>query len=357
MKTKVFKIFSLILILFLIACTLDEPTPTPTDPPEETQQPEETAPPDTPTPIVIVHEMIPGDPTFLENQLITDCTIGMGVTPTDTNVILSSGCDIWDRNKIERPFDNEPLKTYYQASDISRAQFGYDETWIFAQVITYLSPPYESVPLDGTYGVELDFDLDARGDILILVSQPSSEWAVDGVQVWRDTNADNGGVSPMAAEETNPGDGYDELIFDQGIGEDPDLVWARISPQDPNIVQFAFKKELAGEKQQFSWLAWAGLIDFDPGNFEMVDTFATDELYTVDNTCSWTFNIPLQGLPGQCGVYTKPPKEGQSCPGAPASGCGNAWMGFYWDAAACQCTRCAVGLYWEAATVSCEIFN
>ena len=351
MKPKIFLLSSLIIILILTACGQENSAP------EETQAPEETAPLDTPTPPPIVHEIIPGDPTFLDSQIITDCTVGMGVTPLDVNVLLSEGCDIWERNKIERPFDGEIRKIYNQTSDISKAQFGYDETWIFAQVVTYLSPQYESVPLEGTYGVELDLNLDARGDILILVSKPGSEWDVAGVQVWRDSNLDNGGEIPMAAEETNPGDGYDELVFDQGLGEDPDLVWARISPEDPNIIQFAFKTELAGEKQQFSWLAWAGLIDLTPGNFEFVDTFGEDELYTLDNTCSWTFNVPLQGLPGQCGIYTEPPKEGQSCPGEPALGCGDAWMGFYWDAAACQCTRCELGFYWEASTQSCEKFN
>jgi hypothetical protein len=273
--------------------------------PPEGVVPTPTFTPIPPTPTPIVHTMIPGEPVFLLAQLITDCTIGNGVTVGDT-IILSTGCDRWDYNKIERPF-NDDFQNYTPQTDISRAQIGYDETWFFAQAMTYFGEIVDPQPMNGTYGIELDLNLDGRGDVLVLADQPGDDWDVAGVQVWQDVDATVGADTPVMADDENPDGGYDEMIFDSGLGSDPDLAWARISPDDPNIVQIAFKRNLGGEKdkEQFSWIMWAGLIDFKPTDFDLVDTFTETDVYGVDNTCSWTYGIPLQSLPNQCGVKVK----------------------------------------------------
>jgi hypothetical protein len=321
MKHSQHAYFTLLFVLLLAACG-NEPTPPPTEvyiPPTPTFTP-------IPSPTPIVHTMTPGQPVYLLAQLISDCTVGNGVTVGDkvadsNQVILSTGCDRWDYNKIERPFDNN-FQNYAPQSDISRAQTGYDDNWFFAQVFTYYGEVVDPQPMNGTYGIELDLNLDGRGDILILAAQPGEEWSVAGVQVWRDTDNTVGADTPVMADEGNPNGGYDEMIFDAGVGGDPDLAWARISPTDPNVVQLAFKRSLAGEqdKEQFSWIMWAGLIDFVPQDFDYVDTFPGNELFEVDNTCSWTYGVPLQGLPNQCGfkveadtgcpdIKPKPPAE------------------------------------------------
>jgi hypothetical protein len=290
--------------------------------------------------------MVPEEPIFLIAQLISDCTIGNGVTVGDP-VILSTGCDQWTYNKIERPF-NSNFQDYSPQSDISRAQIGYDETWFFAQVITYYGEVVDPQPMNGTYGIELDTNLDGRGDILILANQPGDEWDVTGVQVWQDIDTTVGADTPVVADEANPDGGYDEMIFDAGVGNDPDLAWARISPDDPNVVQIAFKRALGGEKdkEQFSWVMWAGLIDFVPSDFDLVDTFTRDEIYAFDNTCSWTYGTPLQGLPNQCGIKAKVKKPGGP-PGAtpvvciifrppPAAKCYSGAGKWMWDPNACD---------------------
>jgi hypothetical protein len=140
--------------------------------------------------------------------------------------------------------------------------------------------------------------------ILILAEQPGDEWDVAGVKVWQDIDTTVGADTPVVSDEDNPDGGYDEIIFDAGVGDDPDLAWARISPDDPNVAQIAFKRSLGGEKdeEQFSWVMWAGLIDFTPSDFDLVDTFTETELYAFDNTCAWTYGVQLQGLPNQCGI-------------------------------------------------------
>ncbi|MGD8456334.1 MAG: hypothetical protein PVF83_08125 [Anaerolineales bacterium] len=334
---KISKLFAfLILILvFLTACGKEFP-------------PTEIIPTPTFTSVPITHTLIPGDPIYLLAQLISDCTIGNGVTvaveDTDSEqVILSPGCDRWDYNKIERPFE-DTLTNYTPQSDISKAQIGYDDDWFFAQLFTYYGEVVEPQPMNGTYGIELDRDLDGRGEILILASQPGEEWDVSGVQVWKDNDTTVGAETPVIADEDNPDGGYDEIIFDAGVGDDPDLAWARISPTDPNVVQIAFKRALgtATDKEQFSWIMWAGLIDFVPTDFDYVDTFTRTDVYALDNTCSWTYGVPLQGFPNQCGIQV------EEKPGTPGSGgcvqppapdplqCYGGAGFWFWDANACE---------------------
>ena len=75
--------------------------------------------------------------------------------------------------------------------------------------------------LPGQYGVELDLDRDGRGEWLIRVAAPgSTDWSRQGVQAWTETNGDVGGVAIMTADsKPRGGDGYDELVFDEGKGE------------------------------------------------------------------------------------------------------------------------------------------
>jgi len=42
--------------------------------------------------------------------------------------------------------------------------------------------------MGGNYGVELDLDVDGRGDWLVLASKPTSTWSTLGVRVWQDTD-------------------------------------------------------------------------------------------------------------------------------------------------------------------------
>jgi len=59
------------------------------------------------------------------------------------------------------------------------------------------------------------------------------------------------------------------VIFNQGQGDDTDLAWARIDPQNPNTVDFAFKQSLAGPS--FMWGVWADAGLKNPGKFNYND--------------------------------------------------------------------------------------
>ena len=52
------------------------------------------------------------------------------------------------------------------------------------------------------------------------------------------------------------------LIFDQGVGTDPDMVWARRSLT--KSIEFAFKPTLTDGDVRFAWWAWAFQGTIDP---------------------------------------------------------------------------------------------
>jgi hypothetical protein len=136
---------------------------------------------------------------------------------------------------------------------------------------------------------------------LILASNPSStEWITQGVQVWNDANGDIGGGLATRAEDNLPGgDGYENLSFDQGKGENNDDAWVRVSDQDPKTIMIAFKLALLGNPSSFAMGAWAG-NHLDPSLFDFNDhmthmdagsplpdlyVYPLKKLAEIDNTC------------------------------------------------------------------------
>ena len=178
-----------------------------------------------------------------------------------------------------------------------------------------------------------------RGDYLIQVTDPvAGDWSVAGVRVWKDTNNDVGSYTAFFADEVNTGDGYEELLFDQGLGDDPDLAWARISPDDPYAVQFAFKQRMVGYPL-FEWWVWSSMHQPINTDYDLVDTFDEFDLYYIDNTCAWIYGGNPRPLDNLCG-YTPPelptqkPGGGGPNPTQPPGACqppsGGCPQGGYW---------------------------
>ncbi|MGD8454750.1 MAG: hypothetical protein PVF83_00090 [Anaerolineales bacterium] len=292
--------------------------------------------PPTPTPIptidpygAVEHLVEPGDPVYFPEQSAYDCNTGR-YTPVDSAAVIGLGCNRWDSNLIEIP-QNELKDTYFPYLDIIEQQMGEDDTWYFARYYTYATEDATPLML-ASYGMEIDFEMEGQGDLLILVGDPSDfepgVWTVEGVQVWEDANEDVGAETILYADEGNSGDGYETLLFDQGLGDDPDLAWARLSPEYPGVVEFAIKKsilEMDLEDEVFSWWGWASQVVLEPGKFDYVDSYAEGEMYQIENTCRWVYNAPPFDLPNIC-AYAKPtpapgPKEKESCCYSPQGTC------------------------------------
>ena len=147
----------------------------------------------------------------------------------------------FSRNLFERPFTSETM-VYRPDLDIVLTTLNRTSDFIYVEI--QVKGQHEDGGLQGTYGFELDLDQDGRGDVLVLASNLQSEWSTDGVFAWEDTNNDVGGETPIISDGVE-GNGYNNLVFDEGQGGDADLVWARVSPSNPNAAQLAFKPSLS----------------------------------------------------------------------------------------------------------------
>ncbi|MGD8760453.1 MAG: hypothetical protein PVJ07_09400 [Anaerolineales bacterium] len=296
---------------------LPEPTEEPTEPPlpEPTQTP-------TSTP-EIVHLMMPGEPGA-SSAWATDRS---SIDYADER---RSVAEDFKRNLFERPFTAEVMD--YEASiDLVMVSVDLASPWV------YITLELEGPPPEGAstyYGVEFDLDFNGRGEFLLMGQVPAgTEWTTDMVFIYQDQNGDVGGDYPLVAEDPSPEvDGYEALIFEQGIGVDPDAGWIRRDPDEPNQVQLAIKWETLGSDTHF---AFGGFVDGgmqDPAAYDYNDfhnltiagsPYAESGDYPIkaialfDNTCRWYVgDAPAGGFVGQCSIPTpegcQPPPGG--CP-------------------------------------------
>lgn len=230
----------------------------------------------------------------------------------------ATGGDNFDRNRFERPF-TATVMDYRPDLDIVWSGISADGDWLYFQIQleAAIGPP---TGLFGTYAVEIDLDLDGRGDWWIAVREPESEaWSTDGVRALTDANEDVGGTTPMSADPPpSLGDGYEQLVFDQGSGEDPDAAWARVQYGEQVMVVIAVHSPLLAGDGSFLWGLWADDGVNDPGLLDYSDAFSGQEagspiqaeagypvkaVSAVDNTCRMYFGFaPTGNEPGICVV-------------------------------------------------------
>lgn len=265
-----------------------------------------------PTPTV-THVTIPGSPGGV-NSFMTD---------RSSAALASERRSIGDNFDIlmfERPFTTTTMD-YQGYLDITRGELSAASPWIYVTVSLEQAPPAGST---AWYAVEVDTDIDGRGDFLVVGAAPGrTDWTTDGVQVFRDSNNDVGGANPITANAPpQSGNGYDDRIFDQGQGTDPDLAWIRISPSDPARVQIAFKNAAIGSPDKFVWGVAADDAVKHADWFDYNDHFSPSEagsptsgsslypvkaLASVDNTCRWAYGFtPVGTEPGICPVPPTP---------------------------------------------------
>ena len=241
MKTKTLALFSF-LLLFILACSLPGMTvpsaPTDLDATQNHEveirdavagtqtalalalsQPNATPVPDvataTSTP-TIVHLTNPAEPPNLYESWIIDRDSSSTAPQRAAN-----GGENFDQNLYERPFNAITMDIYYPDLDIKKARLDLGGIWVYVEI--EMANVRQSGGMNGSYGIELDLDVDGRGDWLILASQPQATWSTEGVRVWQDTNNDIGNDFPVSSDPPQSGNGYDQLYFDQGYNPDADI--------------------------------------------------------------------------------------------------------------------------------------
>ncbi len=267
------------------------------------------------------------------------------------------GGDRFSFAQFERPFNADTMDVYFPYLDIQDVLVYQDDTWAYAVITVKGRDANDSLP--GKYALELDVDLDGRGDWFIMASHPaSSDWTTDGVQAWTDANNDVGGNTTGTADKAlSGGDGYETLAFDQGkvLGQDADAAWARLAPNDPNSIQVAAKRSLWGGGAAYLAGLWTGNEDLNPALFDLNDHFTHEQagaalveleyfypikqLSELDNTCRMAVGfVPTGNEFGLCSS-TEP---GACKP--PPGGCTQS--GYKWNSKLCCCS-------WQG-TYSCD---
>lgn len=323
---KINALFSFVLLcgLILSACApRPQPTPTqaaatepPTAPPKATEAPAQATATSAPPPTTAAqpqHTNVPGEPSGKSDVHASDHVV--------ESLAAKQRAFVGDRftdGRFERPFNANTMDIYFPYLDLAKVDFyTSDAIWVYT-VITVAGRDANNA-LPGKYAIELDLNQDGRGEFLILVSQPSSaEWSTQGVQIYKDANGDVGGVRPVLADSAGAsGDGYETLIFDQGQGDDPDAAWVRLTPNDPNSFQVAFKKSLLGGEKTYLAGIWAA-AELNPALFDLNDHFTHEQagdaldslafypikaLSQLDNTCRVAIGFNPSGKePGVCPV-------------------------------------------------------
>jgi len=273
--------------------------------PLATSVPQTPAPQITPT---LAHSLRPVE-SVLVRASIADTISGNTAVQGQAN--QAPGGDEYLFNLYERPFNAKMMDIFFPDLDIRKAELGHETTWMMVTISLY-GLDTTTQTLSAIYRLELDLDLDGRGDWLFEARPPfQTEWSVEGVRVWQDTDNDVGGASPCYADPPQIENSYDLLVFDQGYqNPDPDLAWARFRPGTPPAIQIAFKYALIERDNRFMWGVWADRGVDQPQCYDYHDHFTQEEagspyrtsryypiqlIAEVDNTCRWTYGFDPTG--------------------------------------------------------------
>lgn len=356
MNAKILRNLSFVaLIIFTLACGL----PGSQDAVETEPTPQEISTVIPPTEASINHETIPISLPGLESGQAADF---------DSSIIPGSdyfiGGDRFTYGRLERPFNTQSMDVYYPEIDIVHTMVLQDDTWIYGLIV--LNDVASTKLSEKRYGIELDTDLNGKGDFLILATLPtSSDWTVDGVQIFKDENGDVGGESPYFTDEViAPGDGFEKKIFDSGEGDDTDAAWVRLSADNENTIEFSIKKTAVGEPGAFLINMWAGTNLLDPALFDINDHFTHEEagaadkgleyfypikaVSEIDNSCRMAVGFQPTGQePGLCPTASQ---QAGSEPGAPGgSGKPGIIIRIF-----CIPSSCPADSFWDDGSCSCK---
>jgi len=250
-----------------------------------------------PASVAITHQTIPGNPGSPEvthDEIDTSNTAGQKLALGDS----------FRLGTFERPFTAGTMD-YYGENDLIEVKISKDDDFYYI-VLEIYGPNKDTGILSATYGAEFDTDYDGRGDILLFAKgNGSTEWTIDGVAVYADTDENVGGSRPVVPD-TNDGDGYDQTLFSINDLNDPDAAWQKA---DGDEVYLAIKRSLVGNSR-FYLRAWADSGLADPTKFDYNDAFSeeqagsatkTNSLYPVgqlnlmDSSCWIAYNLEPTG--------------------------------------------------------------
>ena len=308
MKKRIISITLVLFLLILSACGTKQEEPTvevveviSTNTPEPTEIP----------------KLTPGEPRPEAERTLED--VDSSIKAYENRAV--TGDNILN-NLYERPFTSEEMQ-YQPDLNILTTAIVSDDVFIYFTITMDGVDPTTGI-LTGTYGIEFDRSQTGRGDLLVLVTNPGTEWSMENLTVYLSEDESVGGVKPVVAEE-----GYEELGYTvTAVLEGDKVAWARLAPEDSSAVQIAVSRALLSDPEEFLWGAWADGGVQDPSLFDYDDHFGpsaagspinTDPdypvkaLYSLDNTCRLPYGFEAtSGIPGIC-ISIQPVSPGLVC--------------------------------------------
>ncbi len=217
----------------------------------------------------------------------------------------ASGGDEFTNGRFERPFDQE--MNYLPAVDIERAELVRPENeWAYFSI--FLEEPPAVSP--AMYGIQLDLNIDGRGDYLIAFPAPASpEWVEDNIKMNWDSDGDVGGMVINRADPKGfKGSGFEAIRIDTAAGKNKGKIWIRLMEKG---IQIAVHEDILGGKDpRFTWQPFAESQPYPPSQFDLNDYFSPSkagsatagdtnyplkELFGIDNTCKGLSGLTPSG--------------------------------------------------------------
>ncbi len=257
----------------------------------------------------------PGEPPFNVSSWLTDAR-----TPANAKDAYAIAGDDHASNQYERPFTEE--LAYRPDLDILSASLTLDPQWFYVTIQLEGTQTGLETP-DACFGVELDLNLDGRGEFVIWARPPfTTGWTRENLIIYGTSTDMVGGPRPLHSDAPWKGETYDTILFDGRQLSDDNTAWVRVSPADPQNLQIAFSPELFKQPIKFLWNVWADDGIKDPSRFDYNDVFTKKEagspykwdpeyppksIWAVDNTCRAPYGFtPSGNVPGGCQIPATP---------------------------------------------------
>jgi len=207
----------------------------------------------------------------------------------------AAGGDEYKEGRFERPFDKE--MNYLPALDINRAElFRPKDGWIYLKIHLMDEPAQAPV----VYGVELDLNIDGRGDLLIQALAPeTTDWAETGIKVWWDSDGDVGGQVINRSDPVGfKGSGFESLKVDTAGEKNTGQIFTRLNERGLDIA--VSEEIIGGVNGKFTWKPYTDGVPYSPTRYDINDyyllieagsaiqgekDYPLKELFSVDNTC------------------------------------------------------------------------
>ncbi|NMB56199.1 MAG: hypothetical protein GYA15_16020 [Leptolinea sp.] len=232
---------------------------------------------------------LPGEPKG-SAQIIYDQTCAQTVESKK-----APGGDEYSNGRFERPFDKD--MKYQPSLDINRSELiRSTDGWNYFTIFLEAQPETSKA----VYGIELDLNIDGRGDYLIQAAAPvSNTWEETGIKMWWDSDGDVGGqVINRSDPKGYKGSGFESLRVDTSSGKNTGSIWTRLVGSE---IQFALKNELTGGAGgKFTWKPYTDGMGISTTQYDVNDYFLLPAagspllgerdyplkaVYSLDNTC------------------------------------------------------------------------